>query len=516
MREYSTFIEDLKQNGDINAIEYTNGGYEPYISLQGLLKWISLPDNINIFSQGKPIVHIDWESDKPFFAYSTTISGNLDKCYVRNEYIKTTEGTISSQAYIITDSNYGLNKKYSKGYQPFRPFTSFNNKELQALQSSAESKAGNPLKYSIFPTVGNLNNVYLNLAYLLEELSKSSDNEENRVSISLFLQKICNTVTKCLGSVNDIQVVMEADTNTLSIIDYNQKRIKNLRNSSKQPTIIAAQGIGMNDTLTGTFVKNISAQSSITPQTATMISVGAQKQGAVLGEDATSFSKMSKGLLDRVYPTKYIDTPSKVLVNTTSKTRKDLIEERFKEAIEAYTELIKSQQPTAETGFTPIALIADDVGNFQNIPVELYKAATALFTDNNQVSTAFIPVKLDFTLYGISGIKIFQRFTLSSDVLPYSYDNNYDFLVTGVSHTVDNQKWDTRVSSLIALKESTEAQPPVAIHLFREESTAVNTSTVDYKTEWNRYKNTSTGTVNTSTLYGHLIMCICIEYYQLN
>jgi len=323
MKDYSTFIEDLKQNGDVNAIEYADGGYEPYISLQGLLKWISLADNINIFSQGKPIVNIDWESDKPFFTYSTTISANLNKCYVRNEYINTSEGTISSKSYIFTSSTFNISNKFSKGYQAFKPFTSFKNTELQALQSSAESKAGNPPKYSIFPTVGNLNNVYLNLAYLLEELTKSSDNEENKVSISSFLQKICNTITKCLGSINDIQVVMEPDTNTLSIIDYNQKRIKNLRNSNKQPTIIAAQGIGTDNTATGTFVKSISAQSSITPETATMVSVGAQKQGAVLGEDATSFSKMSEGLIDRVYPTKYIETPGSTLANGTSKTQKD-------------------------------------------------------------------------------------------------------------------------------------------------------------------------------------------------
>jgi len=55
----------------------------------------------------------------------------------------------------------------------------------------------------------------------------------------------------------------------------------------------------------------------------------------------------------------------------------------------------------------------------------------------------------------MSGIKIFQRFTLSGDVLPYTYKDNFDFIITGVSHEVSsNGIWTTKLSAIIALKET--------------------------------------------------------------
>ena len=78
-----------------------------------------------------------------------------------------------------------------------------------------------------------------------------------------------------------------------------------------------------------------------------------------------------------------------------------------------------------------------------------------IFTENKQTAATFIPVKLDMTLQGISGIKIFQRFTISGDVLPYTYKDNYDFIVTGISHEVStSNKWTTKISAIIALKET--------------------------------------------------------------
>ncbi len=76
------------------------------------------------------------------------------------------------------------------------------------------------------------------------------------------------------------------------------------------------------------------------------------------------------------------------------------------------------------------------------------------FTTTNQSSPTFIPIKLDFTLAGISGIKIFQKFNLTGDVLPYIYNNNFNFIVTGISHEVNSSnKWSTKISSLITIKD---------------------------------------------------------------
>jgi hypothetical protein len=48
------------------------------------------------------------------------------------------------------------------------------------------------------------------------------------------------------------------------------------------------------------FVRNFGFKTEITPQLATMLTIGAQAAGSVVGEDATSISKLNEGLIDRI------------------------------------------------------------------------------------------------------------------------------------------------------------------------------------------------------------------------
>ena len=76
-----------------------------------------------------------------------------------------------------------------------------------------------------------------------------------------------------------------------------------------------------------------------------------------------------------------------------------------------------------------------------------------MFTETGQTSTAFIPIKVNLSLYGISGIKIYQKFKLSNNVLPLSYKGNFEFIVLGISHTVNSSRWETNISALITLAD---------------------------------------------------------------
>ena len=95
MGTYTNFIQEIKgyEFGGFNAIEYADGGQEIYLSFKALLKWIG--ENINMYSNEEEVIRIDWESNKPMFMYSTSVSCNLQTCYIRNGYLDTTPGTIS-------------------------------------------------------------------------------------------------------------------------------------------------------------------------------------------------------------------------------------------------------------------------------------------------------------------------------------------------------------------------------------------------------------------------------------
>lgn len=425
MGQYSDFIGKVVKDGfgGANMLQYADAGGEIYISFQTLLRFIS--EYINLVStDNKPVLKIDWESDKPFFAYSTSVSCNLSKCYLYNDYVGTGDGAFNQE-----------------GISLFYPFTKFTDSKITALQEAMTKEAAAE-KYSIYPTIGNINYIYLNIGYLSDLIFEGSNNSENKVSVRNYLQSICDVVGKALGSVNDFQVVIDDDENSLTILDFNQKRIKNLNTKdTTKITRIKAQGLG-------TFVTGISAQSSITPDIAATISIGAQANGIQLGEEATTFSKLSEGLVDRFYTEKkVINSDNLQDINLTQKQNS-----QFETTKQAYIQIIANQ---VETGDNKILFKSDGKINLENIPVELYKALLGKFTESKQTSTTFIPVKVNLTLAGISGIKIFQRFDITSDVLPYTYSDNFDLMVVGVSHEIDNSgKWVTKLSTITVLKEN--------------------------------------------------------------
>lgn len=430
---YTSFInevvKDVKYRG-ANVIQYDDGGGELYISFQVLLKFIE--DYINLKSQGKSIVKIDWESDKPFFAYSTSVSFNLLTCYLYNDYVQNSAGSFSTN-----------------GVANFQPFTFFSKEQNQTiinlqetLKKNAKTTIGeDPKKYSVYPTIGNINYIYVNAGFIAKTLTEGANNPENQVSVRKLLQDICDGVGKALGGINDFQVIIDDDTEMVTIVDFNQKRIQGLADISKAKiTTIKAQGLG-------SFVTDISAQSNITPELATIISVGAQANGNQLGAEAVSFSRLSTGIQDRIYSERINpDAPNVNDVTNEGNTQ-------FENTKKAYITVIANQLP--KTPELDITFKSDDKLSLENVCTELYKALLGKFTSTGQAATAFIPIKLDLTLMGISGIKIFQRFTISGDVLPYIYNDNYDFVITGISHEIStNNKWSTKISAVIALKES--------------------------------------------------------------
>jgi hypothetical protein len=430
---YTDFIKSIKtiEFGGFNGIEYSDGGFEPYISFQALLKWVG--EYPNLFSAKFPIIKVDYESDKPLFMYSTSVSCDLSKCYIRNDYLKTTLGT--------------FNPSIAPSFKNINTFTDGN---YGGLNSTLKEEAGVIEDISMYPQIGNINFIYLSVTYLSELILKQSDNSNNKVTVGTFLQKVCDGVNKSLGSINDLQVITDVDgtAETLTIVDYQQKRIKGLPDIRKEEkrtiTTIQAQGLG-------SMLTSIQAQSSITPELASTISIGAQAQSQPVGEEATSFSRLSRGFIDRVYPAKVQGDSEAALKR--EEDRKKAVENKFKQAISSYSKFIKNQIPQPGDSYSPVLLKSTDTTNISNIAVELYKSCLAMFTDTKQTSTAFIPIKLDISLYGIAGTKIYQKFKLSNDVLPLSYQGDYEFIILGVSHTVNSAKWETSISSLISLKD---------------------------------------------------------------
>ena len=60
-------------------------------------------------------------------------------------------------------------------------------------------------------------------------------------------------------------------------------------------------------------------------------------------------------------------------------------------------------------------------------------------------SIGFIPININFTMDGLSGIKIYNELSVDTNFLPKGYTDTTNFIVTGVDHKIQNGDWETTV-----------------------------------------------------------------------
>ena len=49
---------------------------------------------------------------------------------------------------------------------------------------------------------------------------------------------------------------------------------------------------------------------------------------------------------------------------------------------------------------------------------------------------------------GLSGMKVYQKYTIDTSFLPTNYPNNLDFLIKSVNNSISNNIWETTIESI--------------------------------------------------------------------
>ena len=62
-----------------------------------------------------------------------------------------------------------------------------------------------------------------------------------------------------------------------------------------------------------------------------------------------------------------------------------------------------------------------------------------------------MPFEFDLQLQGISGLIIYQGFVLDKNILPKAYDEGVYFMITSISHNIQNNEWTTDISGKLSL-----------------------------------------------------------------
>jgi predicted chitinase len=346
---------------------------------------------------------------------------------------------------IVRNSNFYVNNpsKNTQVFQELQYFREVDNGEPNANPNSA---------YTL--------NVYLNFEFILECL-KTDD--KGNVNVFEFLSSICTGLNKALGGINNLEPVIDETSNTLQIIDTTPIPGR----SSSGVGEYTLQIYGYNKTgqkYISNFVRNVDLKTAITPEFATMVTVGATAGGYVKGTEATAFSKWNDGLTDRF---------KEELLPANPNSEQNSGEEN--EAEVNYAEQFITKGYTTRYGLTDLSgnfkLNQDAIERNLSIVTEYYKYILAKEAKNQSTAggtIGFVPFKLNLTLDGISGIKIYNKLRINTEFLPKTYGKTADLIVTGVSHTLSNNDWTTQIETTLIPKSGKKSTAVILPDVIQE------------------------------------------------
>jgi hypothetical protein len=279
-------------------------------------------------------------------------------------------------------------------------------------------------------------NIYLNFGFINSCISSNVD-EKGNVNIYNFLSAICTGLNQALGGINNLEPIIDESENILKIID-----------STPIPGVLSTpsyfmQLFGYYGTQSN-FIRNLDIKTAITPEYATMISIGATAGGYVKGTEATAFARWNEGITDRFRKTLIPSNPSSATIGDENEAEYNYVHDfiGWKTYCYGFSGVL---------GDTPSELgtISDDIINKNiSIATEYYKYVMASSKEKQGGGIGFIPFKLSFTMDGLSGIKIYNRIVTNTKFLPKDYGDALNFIVTEISHKLGKHDWETEIQTI--------------------------------------------------------------------
>jgi hypothetical protein len=309
-----------------------------------------------------------------------------------------------------------------------------------------------------------------------------------------------------LGGVNDFDVFIDEPENIVKIIDKNPLPNKDaiisyFAGSSKYPQVPLETNstnttfglYGYSGSNAG-FITDFSFTTELTPAFSTMITVGAQANGSVVGANSTALSKLNRGLTDRYNNYMQNGSGSPPIPNSLKsladiQANYNALNEKYNKTIVDYCSFLIELSNTGQDNYTmsdgsltyiePYTYFTDDVDAYKGVLKDILDIDNQLKNLNNQKlstiddsltpGTGFIPFNLSITMEGLSGMQINQQFDIDTSYLPSNYPKNVEFLIKNIKHDIQNNKWYTKLESYCIAKgkftEKTNPDPLIGIDI---------------------------------------------------
>jgi hypothetical protein len=280
--------------------------------------------------------------------------------------------------------------------------------------------------------IGRAMHIPINIEFISKTLEDNIDSKENKIALYDFLRAILDGVQEATGNINNFEIIYDEVVNSLKIID-----------NTIIPGGLDFLGITQNAIVPinpnllrqnyGSFARNVSLKTEFSNAFATMVTVGAQANGNVAGENSTAFSKWNGGLTDRIIPRKLTAATTGPSVETIYYNQVAALQD-FNASVDE--RVVTDAQIEAIKG-TLSDILKYELGGYTNSGVE-----------GLENGLGFIPLNMSITMEGLSGPKIYEVYTIDETLLPKNYKDKIQFITKGVSHKIDTSGWFTILESI--------------------------------------------------------------------
>ena len=382
-----------------------------------------------------------------------------------------------------------VNRAYMLKDSSDSEITKFNTKAEDRYLTFGEHHSGDPYKFVIpkkrkegkfgfesnnttvggvnIPDIGFLNqagtrivDLYITVDYVQRTLKFITEkNNTNVQSVYDFVKLICDDMTAAFGHINFFDIVYNEDTQLHHIVDR-----RTVPPKADPLPVLSLYG-------RDSIAENVNLSTKLTNSITTMLAISAQASNTNAGFDMLNMQQWNKGLRDRHLPVKKVEKGGKVEPDTS----------RF-EGIATDLSADQDKLPFFRpflSDLTNYNKFVDNTNKYLNTANQETVGAVQIeyFTKEEVAQVAImhkaimqdrlrkrlgkksgakpglIPFELSFQTRGISGIKIGQAFRIDDSVmLPERYRNKVAFVVTGVEHSADTNRWVTRIQALMIVR----------------------------------------------------------------
>jgi hypothetical protein len=292
---------------------------------------------------------------------------------------------------------------------------------------------------------GKTMNVLLSCDYLLNVVaSYVKQDGSNDIYAKEFVEQLLFDVNKYLGDFNTFRLAYDDYGNTMHIVD--DQFTPNVEDNYITPTnktqipIFGA----------GSIARSIEIKTEVSTKLANMLAISANSEK----NDLSSLSKSSDsfGFYNIGYNDRYILNRGEITSSLTLPT------EAMKNSAVQFNQAIK----TFYSDTTPSPTSVSHATNYY-----IEKMSKIKTNEKGSRASAVIPVSLNFSIDGISGLGMGQSFTISDQFLPYTYDlssrnvygesdklNTVGFVAVGLDQSIEGNEWKSNVrANMIFLKK---------------------------------------------------------------